>query len=250
VKRSGTLSVDDAFELQTLSNLINDPRGYTLPQIEELQLALAARVKVEPLITPISTICAVDCAYSQDNSRIFAAALLFDTQGESSVAVSHAVLDCLFPYIPGLLALREAPAMLQAIRRLSTPPDLILIDGHGTAHPRSFGLACVVGLLLEIPTLGVGKGRLCGDYEMPGPQRGACTPLFMRRVAAGSAKRIGTVLRTQTSVKPLYVSPGHRISHEESIQWALRLANNSRVPEPLRLAHQQAAELRTSITNA
>jgi deoxyribonuclease V len=135
-----------------------------------------------------------------------------------------------FPYVPGLLSFRETPPIALAFQRVTSAPDLILVDGHGYSHPRRFGFACHVGLLAGIPTIGVAKTRLCGEAPEPGPERGSASALQL------DGEIIGTVLRTKRNVKPLYVSTGHRIGLREAADWVLRLAPTHRLPEPSRLA--------------
>ncbi len=137
-----------------------------------------------------------------------------------------------FPYVPGLLSFREIPALARAFEALERRPDLLLVDGQGYAHPRRFGLACHLGLLLDLPTIGCAKSRLCGQHEPPGLERGSSAPL----VDGGEV--IGLVLRTREGVAPVYVSVGHRISLEAAAGWVLRLCRGRRIPEPLRLADQ------------
>jgi len=138
------------------------------------------------------------------------------------------------PYIPGLLSFREGPLLLRAFSRLKTPPDLILFDAHGLAHPRRFGVACHLGLLLDIPSIGCGKTRLCGEYDEPGPAVGDSTPLRL------DGKRTGSVVRTRAGTKPIFVSPGHRIGFPQAVRWVLGCGGGYRLPEPTRIAHKLA----------
>jgi deoxyribonuclease V len=135
-----------------------------------------------------------------------------------------------FPYVPGLLSFREAPAILACLQRLPERPDLLLIDGQGLAHPRRFGLACHVGVLADLPTIGVAKSRLVGTHEEPGIERGAWSPLVDR------GETVGAVLRTRRGVRPVYVSVGHRVSLETAIDLVLRCTGRFRLPEPIRAA--------------
>ncbi len=146
--------------------------------------------------------------------------------------VEERVIECpvAFPYVPGLLSFREAPAISLALERLSRQPDLLLVDGQGCAHPRRFGIACHLGLLAGIPTIGVAKSRLCGEHGPVPPEAGARVPLI------DNGEVIGLVLRTRAGVAPLYVSPGHLISLEAAAEWTLRLCRGYRLPEPARLA--------------
>jgi deoxyribonuclease V len=136
-----------------------------------------------------------------------------------------------FPYVPGYLSFREGPVFLHAARRLRVRPDLWLFDGQGIAHPRGFGLAAHLGVLLDRPSVGCAKSRLVGEHRMPGPGRGEWTPLIF------GGKRVGAVVRTRDHVRPLYVSVGHRISLPAAIRWVLACCAY-RVPEPIRLAEQ------------
>jgi deoxyribonuclease V len=146
--------------------------------------------------------------------------------------VEHHVIETpvSFPYVPGLLSFREIPALAAAFERLSSTPDLLLVDGQGVAHPRRFGLASHLGLLASIPTIGCAKSRLCGEAADPAPERGSVSDLV------DGGERVGVVVRTKDRVKPLYISVGHLISLECAAEWVLRLAPTHRLPEPIRLA--------------
>ena len=135
-----------------------------------------------------------------------------------------------FPYIPGFLSFREAPAMLEALGRLAVHPDLLVVDGQGRAHPRRLGIASHVGLLADLPAIGIGKSRLFGRCNEPGPARGAWTPLMSGR------EMIGACLRTREGTHPVFVSVGHRISLETAIDIALRCTPRYRISEPIRQA--------------
>ena len=143
-----------------------------------------------------------------------------------------------FPYVPGLLSFREAPAILEALGRLEARPDLLLCDGAGYAHPRRFGLACHLGLLSGIPAIGVAKSRLIGRHAPVPDERGAWQPLEDRD------ELIGAVLRTRPGVQPLYISVGNRISLASAIDWTLRCTRGYRLPETTRWAHRLASEKR------
>jgi deoxyribonuclease V len=140
-----------------------------------------------------------------------------------------------FPYVPGLLSFREIPALLQAFAQLEQVPDLILCDGQGVAHPRRLGIASHLGLLLNCPTIGVAKSRLVGAHSDVPEERGCWTILHDR------SETIGAVLRTRPRVKPLYISPGHRISLESAIAWVMHCTTRYRLPEPTRLADKLAS---------
>jgi len=135
-----------------------------------------------------------------------------------------------FPYVPGLLAFRELPAITKAMRALDRPPDLAIVDGHGFAHPRRFGIACHVGVAFGIPTIGCGKSLFVGEHAAPAPARGSWTRLIHQ------GETIGAALRTRDGIRPIYVSTGHRVSLPTAIRWILKLAPRYRLPEPIRAA--------------
>jgi len=141
-----------------------------------------------------------------------------------------------FPYTPGLLSFREIPAALEALDKLRGKPDLLLCDGQGYAHPRRFGLACHLGLLADLPSIGVAKSRLIGEHGTLAPQKGAQTPL------RHDGEIIGTLLRTRAKVSPVYVSVGHRIGLETALNYVLACTTRYRLPEPTRLAHRLASD--------
>jgi deoxyribonuclease V len=148
-----------------------------------------------------------------------------------------------FPYVPGYLSFREGPVFLSAVRRLRVRPDLWLFDGQGIAHPRGFGLAAHLGVLLGAPSVGCAKSRLVGEHAEPGRRRGEWAPLVL------DGRRVGAVLRTRASVRPLYVSVGHRISLPAAIGWVLACCRY-RVPEPIRLAEQLVNRLKRERSRA
>ncbi len=149
----------------------------------------------------------------------------------------HAVSrrETTFPYVPGYLSFREIPAVLDALEQLATVPDVVLCDGHGFAHPRRCGLASHLGILIDVPTVGVAKSRLVGFFEMPGERKGSWTPLI------DDDEIIGAVLRTRTGVRPLFVSTGHRVSLETAVDLTLRCVTRFRLPETTRWAHRLAS---------
>lgn len=154
------------------------------------------------------------------------------------VETVSATQETKFPYIPGLLSFREAPACLEAVRKLTTEPDLFMIDGQGVAHPRRLGLASHLGLFLDKPTIGCAKSRLIGTFEEPGGDRGAYSLL------RDGDEVIGAVVRTRSRVKPIFVSVGHRCTLEDAIRLTLACATRYRIPEPTRLAHQAVSRLK------
>jgi deoxyribonuclease V len=140
-----------------------------------------------------------------------------------------------FPYVPGLLSFREAPALVAVLRKLRCEPDVFMFDGQGLAHPRHFGLACHMGILIDRPSLGCAKSLLVGTCETPQPARGSTAPLEHR------GERIGMAVRTRDNVRPVYVSIGHRLSLSAAVKVVLASSIGFRLPEPVRLADQLVA---------
>jgi len=210
-----------------------------------LQRELAGRVVLagEPPRPPL-LVAGCDATgsgrWSRRDERITAAVLVFRYPGWECVDRARAEGPARMPYIPGLLSFREVPFYLEAFAALAVVPDLLLCDGQGIAHPRSFGLAAHLGVLFDLPAIGVAKSRLIGEHREPGRGRGCST----RLVHAG--RLIGRVVRTQTDVRPLFVSPGHRLGIDAAARLVVRLAPRYRQPEPTRLAHQWVGSLRTS----
>ncbi|MCX8108213.1 MAG: deoxyribonuclease V [Verrucomicrobiae bacterium] len=198
-----------------------------------IQAALATRVSKEWDKRPVRWVAGLDAAFS--GSTCIAGVVLWDSR-ERKIAEEHVAWRTLtFPYIPGLLSFREAPALIAALRKLRRPPDLLICDGQGIAHPRRFGIASHVGVLTGLPSIGCAKSRLIGNAVEPGKQRGSTSPLIDR------GEEIGAVLRTKTGSKPVYVSVGHMIDLKSAVEIVLALASGHRLPEPTRLADKLVA---------
>lgn len=196
-----------------------------------LQRRLAREVRSRlPAGARLRYLAGVDAAFSADGGRVVAACVLWDRLRRSVVEWRAAWRRVRFPYVPGLLSFRETPAVLAALDKLGRKPDAILCDAHGRAHPRRFGMACHVGLLTGRPTVGCAKSRLVGEHDEPAVARGSWCPLLDR------GQVIGSVLRTQDGVRPVYVSVGHRIHLAAARRLVLACAVRYRLPEPTRLA--------------
>jgi deoxyribonuclease V len=204
-----------------------------------LQQRLAASVRVENLLAEeIRTVAGVDVSYQRHGDLFFAAVVVLRLADWTLVEEATAVRRVSFPYVPGLLSFRELPVVLEAFRRLKTVPDAVLVDGQGIAHQRRLGLASHLGLWLDLPTVGCAKSRLCGKHDSPGRNRGDRAPLLL------DGDEVGTVLTTRQNVKPLFVSPGHKVDVATAAELALRCAIRYRMPEPTRLAHHLANRCR------
>ncbi|MFJ4528803.1 MULTISPECIES: endonuclease V [Streptomyces] len=176
------------------------------------------------------TVVGVDVAYDDERDVVAAAAVALDARTRAVVDRATAVGQIYFPYVPGLLAFREIPTVLDALGRLARTPDLVVCDGYGLAHPRRFGLASHLGVLTGLPTIGVAKNPFTFRYAPPGPERGATSPLL------DGAEEVGRALRTQKGVKPVFVSVGHRTDLDRACAHTLHLAADYRLPETTRAA--------------
>ena len=195
-----------------------------------LQEALRDRVIREDRFGRLRRIAGIDVAYARRRHLTWAALALSTMPDLLLEESALAMVPTGFPYVPGLLSFRETPAVLEALPLVSHRPDLLMVDGHGYAHPRRFGIACHIGVLTDTPTIGVAKSRLVGRHEEPGPNRGDRVPLL------DGQEVIGMVVRTRPGVRPVYVSIGHRVSLERAVELVLACGRGFRLPEPTRLA--------------
>jgi deoxyribonuclease V len=206
------------------------------------QLRLRERLKLTWDERRVDTISGVDVAYTGDRAR--AAIVVMSYPELTPLAAVTAEAPLVFPYLPGLLAFREGPAVLAAWEKLSLAPDLILFDGQGIAHPRGFGLAAHMGLWLATPSIGVAKSWLYGCYDKVGSQPGEWSEL---RDESEPERILGAVVRTRENTKPLYVSPGHMIDLEHAVSFVLACCRGYRLPEPGRWAHRVCTGARFGI---
>ena len=209
----------------------------TPSQVRTLQRRLAASVREEQTPEGALVVAGLDVSYEAERGHTCAAAVLWNSASHTVIETATATIATRRPYVPGLLAWRELPAVLAAFRELTRRPDLVIVDGHGRAHPRRCGLACLVGLALDLPTVGCAKSILVGEFSGLAEERGARAPLVDR------GEVIAMALRTRTGVRPIYVSVGHRITLELACRQVLA-ASRFRIPEPLRAAHTAVTRLR------
>jgi deoxyribonuclease V len=198
----------------------------------EIQRKLASQVQFTTIRKKPRIIAGLDCAFSKDGKRIFAATIVIDLPDFAVIETATATRKVEFPYIPGLLSFRETPVCIDAIEKLKSTPNCFIIDGQGIAHPRRLGIASHIGLLINKPTIGCAKSRLIGTFKEPGNKKGSFSLLV------DSNEEIGAVLRTRTDVKPVYVSVGHKCTLDDAISIVLDCTTKYRLPEPSRLAHQ------------
>lgn len=201
----------------------------------QIQRDLSRRVIAEDRFGDIRTVAGVDVGFEQGGEVTRAAVAVLGFPGLEPLFESVARVPTTFPYIPGLLSFRELPAVLKALDQLPALPDMLLCDGQGLAHPRRFGIACHLGVVTDIPAIGVAKTRLVGRHEPPADERGAWSPLLDK------GEVIGAVLRTRVGVKPLYISIGHRIGLESAVSLVMACSTRFRLPETTRRAHRLAS---------
>lgn len=182
-----------------------------------------------------SVIAGVDVGFEDEGRTVRAAVVLLEFPSLCLMEQAIARVPCTFPYVPGLLSFRELPGVLAAMEQLSRLPDLVLCDGQGYAHPRRLGIASHLGILSGLPTIGVGKTRLIGSYDEPGLEKGDWSGLF------DQGERIGSVVRTRTGIKPLFISPGHKVSFQSAIDLTLACTIRYKLPETTRAAHRLAS---------
>ncbi len=198
-----------------------------------IQHRLQPHIITENQTGQVNTVAGVDVAFpDRDTARAAVVVLRFPELTPIDGVVAE--LPVAFPYIPGLLAFREVPVVLAAVKKLQCSPDLFIFDAQGLAHPRRLGLASHAGLLLDIPSIGCAKSRLIGEYVKPGSERGSGSPLM------DGNEQIGVALRTRTGVKPVFVSIGHKIDLDTAVRYVLDCAPNYRLPETTRYAHRIA----------
>jgi len=200
-----------------------------------LQVTLAGKVRIVDDHPPLQVIAGVDVGFEEGGTVTCAAAVLLDAQTLLPLAQSVARVPTRMPYVPGLLSFRELPALLAVLQSLPRVPDLIVCDGQGIAHPRRLGIASHLGVVTGLPTIGVAKNILCGEHAELASRRGARVPLMHR------GDMIGWVLRSKDGVRPLIVSPGHRVSMQSAVELVLGWGRGYRLPEPTRLADRLAS---------
>jgi deoxyribonuclease V len=201
-------------------------------EARQLQEQLRSRVRIEPLASPVESVAGVDVSVKGGAAR--AAVVLFSFPGLDPLEAATYEIDVAFPYVPGLLAFREGPAVLGALEQLERRPELLMFDAQGLAHPRRMGLATHLGVLCDLPSVGCAKSRLCGEHDDLALERGSWVPL------KDGEEIVGAVLRTRDGVRPVYVSVGHHIDLAGALEMVMHCCTRYRLPEPTRWAHRVA----------
>jgi deoxyribonuclease V len=207
-------------------------------QAIRIQQALRARLDARAYRGPIETVAGVDVSYDMRSPLVYAAVIVMRLSDRHILETATAANVGTFPYIPGLLSFRESPAVLRAFKKLRHRPDCLICDGQGIAHPRRFGLACHLGLVLDLPSIGCAKSLLVGTYREPARKRGSFKTL------SDNGEHVGIILRTRDGIEPVYVSPGYRMSLERACEIVLGTHGGYRIPEPTRQAHLLVNALR------
>lgn len=206
------------------------PSDSDIDAAKRLQQRLRSRVVTEGEVGEVRRVAGVDVHVAERTGLTWAAIALLDGESLELVESVLAARPTSFPYVPGYLSFREIPAVLAALALLREPPDLVMVDGQGIAHPRGLGIAAHLGVMIDLPTIGVAKSRLYGRHEEPAATKGSRAPLLAR------GRVIGSVVRTKDNIRPLYVSVGHRMGLERAVALVLAMATRYRLPEPTRQA--------------
>jgi len=221
--------------------LLIAPSNYealTPAQAIAYQNELRQHIRIEPLDKPINIIGGADISFNKYSEIVYAGIILLKYPEMTVIGHSSVISRTSFPYISGLLAFREVPALIEAWNKLDTKPDLLVLDGQGIAHERRLGIATHFGLVTGIPTIGSAKSRLSGRYTEPDNEVFAQSPMYDK------GEIIGTALRSKKNCNPIYISPGHRISMEQSVEVIKNCIKGYRIPEPTRQAHNLVNKVR------
>jgi len=212
---------------------IRELHPWNVDQKEALRIQqnLKKRVIIDKLECSVNIIAGADVSYCKEGNRMYGAVVVFDRMRMEIIEKATVSLEVQFPYVPGFLSFREGPALVEAMKRIESRPDLIFFDGQGIAHPRGLGLASHMGVILDVPSIGCAKNKLIGEYAPVEQESGSYSFLLYR------GKIVGVALRTREKTKPIFVSPGHRIDLKDSIHWTLMCCKGFRLPEPIRQAH-------------
>lgn len=201
---------------------------------KQIQIKLRKQTRLVRHEGKITYIAAADASFQNNTAR--AAVAAFEYPSLELVEVQTAEAKTKFPYVPGLLAFREGPVLIKAFRKIKSEPDVIIFDGQGIAHPQRMGIATHMGILLDKPTIGCAKSKLVGEYQEPKSKRGSSSCLYLDHEIVGAA------LRTQSGVKPIFVSPGHKIDLTSAIKVILACSKKYRIPEPIRFVHMRCSQ--------
>ncbi len=206
----------------------------------EIQRELQDRLILKMPKIDFKLVAGADVSYSKGSNIFFSSVVVLEMPGMNILEEATAKAKVDFPYIPGLLSFREAPVLIKAFEKVKNIPDVIIFDGHGISHPRGMGLASHMGLILDLPSIGCAKKKLVGNYDPVGSEVGDHTPIMFKSDA------VGAVLRTKKNVKPVFVSPGHKMDVPSAVEIVLKTCRGYKLPEPTRQAHLSVNRVRLS----
>lgn len=225
--------------------IINHPWDVSVPEAQTIQKTLSEKLDLKNAIDirKIKIIAGTDVSYSKETNRCYAAIVLYDIKKKQAIENVSAIMDAVFPYVPGYLTFREGPSLIEAFKKINSEFDAIMCDGQGIAHPRGFGIAAHIGVIYNMPSIGCAKSNLVGQYEEPENKRFAFSDLIY------NDNIIGAVVRTKEKVKPVFVSQGNKISLKNAVKIVELSIGKYRLPEPTRLAHILSNKIRTEEGN-
>jgi len=213
------------------------PWKVSIEEAIRIQENLKDRLILKKTFPSLKTIGGADVAYSRDGNFLQGAIVVLSYPEMKLIDTATAKGEISFPYIPGLFSFREGPILVKAFQGLRVKPDLLILEGHGTAHPRGLGYASHMGLWFNLPSIGSARTPLLKEFDYPETSKGSYTWVYL------GGKKVGAVLRSRQGVKPVFVSPGHRIDLMTSIRIVLATSQRYRIPEPLRKANQISREM-------
>jgi deoxyribonuclease V len=216
------------------------PWNVGIRRAAQIQESLRARLRLTalPRLRPLRFVAGADVSYNRGSDLFYGAVVVLSYPDLEVIETAGSRARARFPYVPGYLSFREIPILLRAFRKIRRRPDVLLCDGQGIAHPRGFGLACHLGMILGVPSIGCAKSLLVGEHETPSRSRGSAAPLLYQ------GRQVGVALRTRDGVAPIYVSPGSRCDVDGAAAIALACSRGVRIPEPTRRAHMEVNRLR------
>jgi len=222
---------------------VDEPHQWNISvkQAREIQNSLARSIRIRKIPQHLKTIAGCDVAYNKELQRLIAGMVVLSYPDLTLIDEITVDEPITFPYVPGYLSFREAPAILNLIKSYQKPVDLFIFDGHGIAHPRGFGIASHIGVLINKPSIGCAKKKLIGTYEIPNERKGSKTDLIYE------GRVIGCALRSKEKVKPIFVSIGHAVNLDDSVNFVLNCCSKYRLPEPTRLADIAVAKAKKAI---
>lgn len=206
------------------------------------QKNLREKINISPLQKEVHTVAGSDISYDKGSKKVYAGIVIFSYPELVLKARSAVITEVDFPYIPGLLAYRELPPLREAWEQLKVEPDVLIMDGHGLAHPRRMGIAMHFGIIADQPTIGCAKNILTGDFEEPDSEKGSFS--YIKE----DGERIGIALRSRSNVNPIFVSPGHKVSFRDSREIVMQCLTKYKLPETTRSAHDLVNRLRRGET--